>query len=119
MALALPKRLRAASPAHARSKVQERETAKRIGGLVTKGSGSGNEKGDVRLKGFVRIEAKTTKHSSFSVTDELIQKLEDAEVGAGEVPIMQVELRCGQRKVLVMPDWALDLITEALKGGAK
>jgi hypothetical protein len=107
--------MQGASPAHARSKVQERETAKRIGGKVTKGSGSGDERGDVRLRGFVRVENKTTKHRSFSVTDELISKLEGAVFGAGEVPVLQIELALGQRKVLVLPDWALDMIVEALQ----
>jgi hypothetical protein len=109
--------MQGASPAHARSRVQERETAKRVGGTLTKGSGSGNERGDVRLRGFVRIENKTTKYRSFSVTDELIDKLERAVFGAGEIPVLQIELALGARKVLVMPDWALDIIVDTLKSG--
>jgi hypothetical protein len=114
--LATPKRMQAQTPSHARAKVQEQATAKRIGGRQTKGSGSGYERGDVRLKGFLRVENKTTKHSSFSVTKEVIEKLEASTFGSGEVPVLQVELGLGECRVLVMPDWALDLIVDALKG---
>jgi hypothetical protein len=113
----VPNRLKGQSPAHARSRTQEKTTAVRIGGKVTKGSGSGNEQGDVRLRGFMRVEAKTTSRKSFSVTAELIEKLEAATFGSGEVPVMQIELELGKHKVVVMPDWALDLIVEALKVG--
>jgi hypothetical protein len=117
--LRLPKRLREAqSPSHARAKVQEKKLAERVGGRVTKGSGNGLVKGDVRLKGIVRLEAKVTKNSSFSVTTEIVKKLEDAVVGAGEIPILQVELELGRHKLIVMPDWALDLVLEALSGTA-
>lgn len=115
MSLRLPKRLEGATPSHARARAQEAIAAKRIGGVGVKGSGSGDERGDVRLKGFVRLEAKTTKHASFAVTAEIIAKLERAVFGSGEVPILQVELGLGTHKVLVMPDWALDLIVEALQ----
>lgn len=83
---------------------------------MVRGSGCGRVRGDVRLKGFVRLEAKTTKHASFSVTEDLLDKLESAVVGSGEVPMMQIELRLGARKVLLLPDWSLDLIVEALHG---
>lgn len=115
----VPKRLQGATPAHARSKVQEAAVAKRIGGKVTAGSGSGYEMGDVRLRGFVRLEAKTTKHTSFSVTREIIDKLESATFGTHEVPILQVELELGRRKVIVMPDWALDMVVELLQTRTK
>jgi len=114
VALASPKRLQGASPAHARSRAQEKALARRVGGQVTKGSGSGDERGDVRLRGVVRLEAKTTKNASFSVTTALIDKLEAAVLGAGEVPIMEIELLLGARTVIVMPAWALDDIMEAL-----
>lgn len=109
-----PKRLQGQSPAHVRSRRQERETAKRIGGQTTRGSGSGYEQGDVRLCGFLRVECKTTQHASFSVTEALIDKLEASCVGTNEIPVMQIELRLGARKVVVMPDWALDWIAAKL-----
>jgi hypothetical protein len=117
MSLKLPKRLQAPTPSHARSRVQEKETAKRLGGVQVKASGAGDEKGDVRLRGFIRVENKTTKNRSFSVTTEMIEKLELATFGSNEVPILQVELELGKHKVLVLPDWALDLIKEALTRG--
>ncbi|AHC30488.1 Holliday junction resolvase [Rhizobium phage vB_RleS_L338C] len=115
MALATPKRLQAPTPSHARSKVQEKTQAKRVGGKVTTGSGNKYEKGDVRLKGVARIEAKTTKNSSYSVTKETIRKLEDACFGAGEIPILHVELELGNCKFVVMPDYALDMVLDVLR----
>lgn len=114
MALAVPKRMQGQTASHARSRAQEQSTAKRIGGSVTKASGASYEKGDVRLKGFVRIESKTTKSRSFSITQEILAKLERAVVGSGEIPILQVELELGKCKVLVMPDWALEFIIDAM-----
>ena len=110
-----PKRLQGQTPSHARSRSQEKGLATRIGGYVTKGSGSGYEQGDVRLKKLVRIEAKTTAHKSFSVTQELIDKIEAAVVGTGEIPIMQIEICGGAKKVILMPDWALDFLVDRLK----
>jgi hypothetical protein len=113
--LPTPKRLKAQSPSHARAKKQEKETAERIGAKLTKGSGSGYEGGDSRKRRIVRIENKTTKRASFSVTEALIEDLEQKVFGADEIPIIQIELRLGARKVIVMPDWALDFIVEALE----
>lgn len=113
--LPTPKRLKAPTPSHARSREQEKGLAKQIGGVRVKASGAGVEKGDVRLKNFVRIEAKTTKNKSFSVTEELVEKLEDSVLGSGEVPLFHIEILSGAKKCIVMPEWALDLIVEALK----
>jgi len=115
MTLVTPRRLTGASPAHARSRTQEKALAVRVGGKTIKASGAGDERGDVRLRGFVRLEAKTTRHASFSVTESLVDKLESAVVGTDEVPIMQIELRLGARKLIVMPDWSLDLLINALQ----
>lgn len=108
----VPKRLGGGSKLNAsqrRSKVQERETAKRIGGRVTKQSGGGLfEKGDVRLKGICRIEAKTTKHKSFSVTSAMLDKIEQQATITGEIPAMEIEIEGGARRVYVIPTWALD-----------
>lgn len=116
MSITIPKRLQGKTPSHARAPQQEKAIAKRIGGSLVKGSGCGSVKGDVRLRGFVRVEAKTTKNDSFRVTTELVEKLESAVFGSGEIPIMQVELASGKARILVMPDWALDLIVEAIRG---
>lgn len=119
MSLAIPKRLQGMSPSHNRAKVQEKETAKRIGGVQTKGSGSGHVKGDVRLKGMIRVENKTTKNKSFSVTCEHIDKLKDAVFGSGEIPMMQVEINSGSHKFVVIPDTFLDFLLDAagMRGG--
>lgn len=116
MSLALPKRLHGQSPSHARSRAQEKETAKRVGGRVTPGSGNGSVKGDVRLKGVVRVENKTTKNKSFSVTEDMIRKIEEATFGTDEIPVIHIEISSGAKTVVVMPDWALDLILGGLKG---
>jgi translation elongation factor EF-Tu-like GTPase len=90
----------------------ERELATRIGGKITVGSGNKMEKGDVRLKRVVRIEAKTTKNKSFSVTLDMIQKIEDAALGADEIPIIVVEFNDNNgkklREVAVIPTYVLD-----------
>lgn len=106
-----PKRLKSfQTESHARSPEQEDSLAKRVGGRRVKGSGCGFEKGDVRVEGFVRIEAKTTKHKSFSVTIEMLDKIEDAALSAGEVPAMVIEFRQDRdnREVAVIPVWALE-----------
>lgn len=126
MTFPVPKRLGGGSQttaSHRRSKVQEKEAAVRLGGKVTKASGAGAfEKADVRVKGLLRLEAKTTKHKSFSVTAEMLDKIEAQAVVAGEIPVMEVEIAGGSRRVYVVPTWALDgLIQEvmALQRGAK
>lgn len=100
---------------HDRAAKQEKATAKRLGGKTVKGSGSGNEKGDVRLKGIVRIEAKHTKHKSFSVTEKIIDGIEAAVVGSGEIPVIEIEICEGRRRCFVIPDWALEMIVGEIK----
>jgi Holliday junction resolvase len=101
-----------------RSRKQEREIAERLGGRRTAASGSKDEKGDVRVKGVVRIEAKTTKHKSFSVTLDMIRQIEDAALVSGEMPVIAIEFNDGKGKrlkeVAVVPIYVLDL----LKGDA-
>jgi hypothetical protein len=80
--------------------------------LLVRGSGSGNVKGDVRIEGKLRVECKTTKHSSFSVTTEMVRKLEQAVIGGNEIPVIEVELELGKCKVLVLPAWAWDFLME-------
>lgn len=119
MTIPLPKRLGGGSgttASHRRSKKQEAEIASRIGGRVTKASGAGDfEKADVRLRGLVRVEAKTTKHKSFSVTGEMLDKIEQQAVVAGEIPVMEIEIEGGARRVYVLPTWALDGLLQELQ----
>lgn len=118
----LPKRMMGQHASVKRSKVQEAETAKRLGGTVTRGSGAGAfEKADVRVKGLVRVEAKTTKRSSYSVTSELIEKIEAQSLQAGELPAALIEVgNEGQRRsCYVMPVWAVELLLQqAVQPGA-
>lgn len=99
-------------PSHLRAVKQEGETATRLGGRLTPGSGARDEKGDVRIKGLARIECKTTKNASFSVTRETLAKIADAACGAGEIPVLLVEFNDGKGKrlqeVAVIPSYCLD-----------
>ena len=101
--------------AQERSPKQEKELAKKLGGRVPRGSGSGNEKGDVRVKGIARIEAKTTEKKSFSVTQKMLDKIEDAALPNGEVPAFVVEFIDSKgnpkRSVAVVPMWVLESLT--------
>lgn len=116
----IPKRIKGkATASHARSPKQEKEIANRIGGKVTRGSGCGNEKGDVRIERVIRIEAKTTKHRSFSVTRDMLEKIEMTALCAGELPALAIEFITEQGKpigtVCVVPEWVLDIITQPRK----
>jgi hypothetical protein len=108
------------SNSHRRSKKQEKQLAVRFSAKQTAASGAKDIKGDLRIKGVVRIEAKTTKNKSFSVTEDMINKIEMAAVTAAEVPIIVVEFHDGFGKVLrevaVMPMYALQTL---LDGQAK
>jgi len=99
-----------------RSHNQETEIANEIGGRKTLASGALDEKGDVRIKGVVRIEAKTTQHKSFSVTREMIHKIEEAAVAFGEIPVIVVEFQNKNAQptdsVCIVPRWALEMITK-------
>jgi len=115
MALKIPKRLKL-HPSIQRSKYQERELAKRVGGQVTVGSGNKDVKGDVRKKRVMRIEAKTTGNKSFSVTREIIRKIEEAALASDELPALVVEFIDGKGKVqssvAVVPLYVLEMITD-------
>lgn len=101
------------SPSHVRAKEQEREVAKR---LVPR-SGAGDVKGDVRVRNVIRIECKTTKNASFSVTLDMVRKIEDAAVAAGEMPAIIVEFNDGNgnklHELAVVPVYA---INELIRG---
>lgn len=116
MVVRIPKRLSKAKSPAKKANRQEARIANRIGGEVTKASGSGPfEKGDVRLKGIARIEAKTTRASSFRVTTEMIEKIEAHALQAGEVPVIEIELADGAKTVALIPIWALDTLLNGAK----
>jgi len=99
------------NPSYRRSRKQEREIAGRLGGRTTAASGSKDEKGDVRVKGIMRIEAKTTKHKSFSVTLDMVRQIEEAALVSGEMPVIAIEFINSQgvpiKEVCVCPSYVL------------
>lgn len=104
------------SNSHKRAVKQEQKVARRVGGYKTPASGSRDVKGDVRVRRVVRIECKTTKNKSFSVTLDMIRKIEEAGLTAGEIPVLLVEFNDGFGKALgevaVVPSYLLDDICE-------
>lgn len=101
---------------HARAPKQEKELAKRLGGRTTAASGAKDEKGDVRVRGVARVECKTTKNKSFSVTLDMFRKIEDAALSAAEVPVLMVEFNDGNGRKLgelaVIPAYYLEDFVE-------
>jgi hypothetical protein len=106
--------VRQKNSSHRRSRKQESSLANRLNGRVTPGSGNKLTKGDVRITGVLRIEAKTTKHKSFSVTLDMLHKIEEAALSTGEVPAMVIEFNDGEGRVLgevaVVPTYVLNSI---------
>jgi Holliday junction resolvase len=101
------------NPSYRRSRKQEKELARRGNGKLVPGSGSGAEKGDIKgYNGIVRIEAKTTKNKSFSITRDMVKKIEEAALGSGELPAIVVEFNDGrgnpELEVAVVPTYVLD-----------
>lgn len=107
------------NPSQKRAVKQERETALRLGGSRTPASGARDVKGDVRVKRIARIECKTTKHKSFSVTLDMVRKIEEAALSAGEIPVLVVEFNDGVRgrlaEVAIIPSYLLEEFIEAKK----
>ena len=103
------------SVAHIRSPQQEKELAKRFNGKLTVGSGNQYDKGDIKnCNGFIRIEAKTTKNKSFSVTREMLEKIAEASIGCGEIPAIVVEFidekGVPEMDIAIVPTYALHFI---------
>lgn len=104
------------SASHRRSKKQEKGLAQKLGGRLTPASGAKDVKGDVRIKGMVRVEAKTTLHKSFSVSLDMIGKIEDAATGSAEMPVIVIEFHDGHGRVLkevaVLPMYSLQTLID-------
>ena len=63
------------------------------------------------------MECKTTKHRSFSVTLEMLEKIEEAAASGAELPIIVVEFNDPQtgkklKDIVVCPSYVLDTIYE-------
>lgn len=101
-----------ASASHKRARLQEKEVSVRLGGRPTPGSGAFDVKGDVRVKSVARVECKTTKHKSFSVTLDMARKIEEAALAGGEMPVLLIEFNDGEGRKLselaVIPSYFLD-----------
>ena len=115
MPLRIPKRLQqhGNSEAHKRSGYQEKEVAERTNSRLVRGSGNQHVKGDCRKRGVARIECKTTSSKSFSVTLDMLDKLEAASRVSGERPVLVIEfLKNGKpwRSVCIVDDSLLDEI---------
>jgi len=113
----VPKRVKPLlSNSHAHAPKQEKRIAGRINGRTVRGSGSGNEKGDARKPGVCRVECKGTKHSSFSITQKMLDKIENAAMPACELPVIQIDFLDDdgnvKRTCAVCPEWVLDIIAE-------
>ena len=102
---------RKGNPSYRRSKVQEKSLAVRLRGDTTVASGSKSEKGDVRVRGLLRVEAKTTKHRSITVTIDMVEQIEAAALATGELPAILIEFNDGAGKpikeVAVVPSYVL------------
>lgn len=81
-------------PSKRRAPRQERELAAALGGRGIPGSGSRVEKGDVRVRGVLRVEAKCTRKKSFSITEDMLDKIENAATlcSPAEIPAVHVEM---------------------------
>ena len=95
-----------------RSDRQEGHNARRVGGCVTANSGAGRDKGDVKVRGLLREEDKTTQKASYVLKLDDLRKVSAAAQG-DEIPIMRIafedDLR--QQYVVVSGDWFQLLLT--------
>lgn len=75
------------------SRRQEEKLAQSLGGIRHQGSGSRDGyKGDVRVHGKYRIEAKYTTKKSYSVTRLDLEKIR-SECGLGEAPVFVIDFK--------------------------
>lgn len=87
-----------------RSKVQEKEVASALGGRVRPNSGATlYAKGDVLTPLFL-VEAKTTERKSFSLTQDLLKKIESEAFAEGKDPLMIVRF---EKMEDIPQDWAV------------
>jgi len=100
--------------AYRRSPIQEKELAKKGNGRLIPGSGCFHVKGDVaKYNGIYRIEAKTTTKKSFSITRDMVEKIENAALVSNELPAIIVEFinpdsGDPEMEVAVIPRYVLD-----------
>lgn len=103
--------------AHDRAPRQEKAWAKKGSGRLTPGSGNKAVKGDVRkYRKVVRLECKTTRAGSFSVSRKMFEKLQESALPHDEIPAIVVEFLSESGKPLhelaIVPTYVLDAIGE-------
>jgi hypothetical protein len=92
------------------SRRQEGRLARSLGGNVTKASGatdSPSHKGDVRVQGEIRAEAKTTSRRSYTLSIDTWNKIRNEASQFGETPVMQIEFQgqAGFNTKLAVIEW--------------
>ncbi len=95
-----------------RSERQEKYNARQVDGRVTANSGAGRDKGDVKVRGVLREEDKTTEKASYVLKLADLRKIASAARG-DEIPIMRIafEDRLDQQYVVLPSDWFQQLFT--------
>ena len=87
---------------------QERRVADLVGGKNTPASGAKEIKGDIRLKGLLRIECKATEKPEYVLTHKVIDKIKEQALTCAELPCVQVDF-LGEtiRKVYILEMFTL------------
>lgn len=80
------------NPQKQKSKRQEKRVAKKVDGRTTVASGAVPfDKGDVSSESFL-IECKTTDKKSYSLKNEIFEKIAREAVNVGKIPLMAIEI---------------------------
>lgn len=77
--------------AYKRAPKQEKAAVARLKGRAIPASGAKFRKGDVEVPDLVRIECKATEADSFRVTKGMLRTIENASIGSGQIPMMEIE----------------------------
>jgi hypothetical protein len=106
------KRLPKRETTRGRSSRQEKFNARSVGGRLTANSGAGKDKGDVKIRGLLREEDKTTTKDSFVLRRADLRKIAAAAQG-DEIPIMRIAFEDNLREqfVVLPSDWFEQLLT--------
>lgn len=92
-----------------KSQLQEKRVAKDINGKVQRGSGSQDfAKGDIRKRGDIRIECKTTSGKSYILKRSTLDKIRmEAAMGGAEEWALAIEFQgaVGMNSKFAVIDW--------------
>ena len=84
----------------------EGPTAKRIGARLTRGSGSGNLKGDM-YTAVAHVEQKTTQHKSFSIKLDWLRKITKTALEQAKCPALLVTFTTGDGQPRMGGRWVM------------